>query len=50
MWSPAALPELLRETPLPIVASVARPGPRAEVRAALQRLGLIEGRGFVCAA
>ncbi len=36
--------------PFPIIASVARPGPRGEVRAALDRLGLVELRDYVCAA
>jgi glycosyltransferase involved in cell wall biosynthesis len=47
--TPAALPELARQG-LPIVVSVARPGPRGEVRAALAALGLLEGRDYVCAA
>ena len=47
---PAALPGLLAERRRPIVASVARPGPRREVRAALARFGLIELDDFVCAA
>ncbi|HZP43180.1 MAG TPA: glycosyltransferase family 2 protein [Candidatus Binatia bacterium] len=34
----------------PLVASVAGAGPRAEIRAALARLGLVETRDFVCAA
>ena len=33
-----------------IVVSVARMGPRAEIREALDRMGFIEGRDFVCAA
>jgi hypothetical protein len=44
------LPELLRQARLPIVVSVARPGPRGEVRAALAALELVEGRDYVCAA
>ena len=36
--------------PLPIIASVARPGPRGQVRTALERLGLVELRDYVCAA
>jgi glycosyltransferase involved in cell wall biosynthesis len=49
--TPAQLPELRsRSGPLPIVVSVARPGPRGEVRAALGRLGLVELRDYVCAA
>jgi glycosyltransferase involved in cell wall biosynthesis len=44
-------PEALRETPrLPIVVSVARPQPRAEIRGALASMGFVEGRDFVCAA
>lgn len=35
---------------VPIVVSVARPGPRAEIRAALARLGFEELRDYVCAA
>lgn len=35
---------------VPIVASVARAGPRAEVRNALEALGFVELRDFVCAA
>ena len=34
----------------PIVVSVARAGPRAEIRAALASMAFIEGRDFVCAA
>jgi len=48
--SPSMLPELLRQARLPIVVSVARPGPRGEVRAALAALELVEGRDYVCAA
>jgi Glycosyl transferase family 2 len=33
-----------------IVVSVARAGPRAEIRAALAALGFVEGQDFVCAA
>lgn len=33
-----------------IVVSVARAGPRAEIRAALAALGFVDGRDFVCAA
>lgn len=47
---PAALPALLRERRSPVVASVARPGPRALVRAALDGFGLVELRDYVCAA
>lgn len=35
---------------VPIVASVARPGPRREVRRALEAMGFVDGRDFVCAA
>jgi glycosyltransferase involved in cell wall biosynthesis len=48
--TPAQLPALVRETRLPIVVSVARPGPRAEVRAALSAFGLVDGADYVCAA
>jgi glycosyltransferase involved in cell wall biosynthesis len=48
--TPSELPELVRETGLPIVVSVARPGPRAQVRAALTAFGLVDGRDYVCAA
>jgi glycosyltransferase involved in cell wall biosynthesis len=48
--APAELPGLLASHPLPVIASVARPGPRGEVRAALDALGLIELRDYVCAA
>jgi glycosyltransferase involved in cell wall biosynthesis len=34
----------------PIIVSVARAGPRAEIRAALHAYGFIEGHHFVCAA
>jgi len=47
---PSALPALARETRLPIVVSVARPGPRAQVRAALAAFGLVDGADYVCAA
>lgn len=33
-----------------IIVSVARSGPRSEIRAALQRLDFVEGRDYVCAA
>jgi glycosyltransferase involved in cell wall biosynthesis len=48
--SPAALPALLAAQPLPLVASVARPGPRGEVRAALKAMGLVELRDYIYAA
>jgi hypothetical protein len=35
---------------LPLVVSVARAGPRAEIRAELAALGFEETRDFVCAA
>jgi glycosyltransferase involved in cell wall biosynthesis len=44
---PGALPAV-RGTP--IVVSVARDGPRAEIRAALARMGLVERRDYLCAA
>lgn len=47
--SPAALRALL-DRRLPVVASVARPGPRGEVREALAALGCIEQVDFLCAA
>ncbi|HTV22593.1 MAG TPA: glycosyltransferase [Polyangiaceae bacterium] len=47
---PAALPGLMRERRRPIVASVARPGPRGAVRAALAGFGFVELEDFVCAA
>jgi cellulose synthase/poly-beta-1,6-N-acetylglucosamine synthase-like glycosyltransferase len=34
----------------PIVVSVAREGPRAEIRAALARMGFVETRDYLCAA
>jgi glycosyltransferase involved in cell wall biosynthesis len=36
--------------PFPVIASVARAGPRGEVRATLERLGFVELRDYVCAA
>jgi len=48
--APAALPALMRERRSPIVASVARPGPRGEVRAALDGFGFVELEDYVCAA
>lgn len=49
--APERLPELrAREGAQPIVASVARAGPRREVRGALDALGLVELRDYVCAA
>jgi glycosyltransferase involved in cell wall biosynthesis len=44
---PAALPGLPRR---PIVVSVARAGPRGEVRASLATMGFREGTDFICAA
>ncbi len=35
---------------VPVVVSVARAGPRAEIREAMGRMGFVEGRDFVCAA
>jgi hypothetical protein len=35
---------------MPIVVSVARSGPRAEIRRAMARMGFIELRDYVCAA
>ncbi len=49
--APSDLTALMaREGQPPIVASVARAGPRSEVRAALRALGFTELRDFVCAA
>jgi glycosyltransferase involved in cell wall biosynthesis len=48
--APSALPALMRERRSPIVASVARPGPRGQVRAALDALGFVELEDYVCAA
>ena len=45
--APDALPSL---RPRPLVVSVARPGPRARIRAALVQMGFREHRDFVCAA
>ncbi len=45
--APEALPEL---PPRPLIVSVAGAGPRAEIRAACRRMGLLELRDFVCAA
>lgn len=42
-----ALPAL---APRPIVVSVARAGPRAEIRAALAAMGFVDGIDYVCAA
>lgn len=47
---PGALPALMRERRSPIVVSVARAGPRGEVRAALARFGRAELEDYVCAA
>ena len=44
---PARLPSLRG---LPLVVSVARPGPRALIRSALAEMGFVELRDFVCAA
>jgi glycosyltransferase involved in cell wall biosynthesis len=35
---------------VPVVVSVARAGPRAEIREAMARMGFVEGQDFVCAA
>lgn len=45
---PDRLPEVAQDRR--VVASVARPGPRADVRAALDAMGFVEGRHYVCAA
>jgi glycosyltransferase involved in cell wall biosynthesis len=44
---PDALPRLPRH---PLLVSVAGEGPRAQIRAALARMGFEEGRDFLCAA
>jgi hypothetical protein len=48
--SPSELPGLMRSEHSPILASVARPGPRAEVRAALDAQGYVERRDYSCTA
>lgn len=48
--APSELGAVLSAEPQPVVASVARAGPRSEVRAALAGLGLVELRDYVCAA
>jgi glycosyltransferase involved in cell wall biosynthesis len=49
--SPVIAPEGLRGVDgRPLVVSVAREGPRTEIRAALSTLGLLEGKDYVCAA
>jgi glycosyltransferase involved in cell wall biosynthesis len=48
--APGELPLLMRERRSPIVASVARPGPRSQVRAALDGFGFVELVDYVCAA
>jgi glycosyltransferase involved in cell wall biosynthesis len=48
--SPSELPGVMRGEPSPILASVARPGPRAEVRAALDAQGYVERRDYLCTA
>ena len=48
--APSELPALMRERRTPIVASVARLGPRSQVRAALDALGFAELEDYVCAA
>lgn len=45
-----AIDDLRRLPRLPVVVSVARAGPRGEVRAALAAMGFVEERDFVCAA
>lgn len=42
--------DLVRHRGEPVVASVAGEGPRSEVRGALDRMGFVELRDFVCAA
>lgn len=50
--APEALPRVRGSASdaLPVVVSVAHPGPRADVRAALTALGLVELDDYVCAA
>lgn len=49
--APVIPPERLPAVPAaPIVVSVARPGPRAEIRAALASMGFVERRDYLCAA
>ncbi len=45
--APDALPALPRE---PLIVSVARDGPRPEIRAALLAMGFVEGKDYLCAA
>jgi glycosyltransferase involved in cell wall biosynthesis len=47
---PAGLAALRQRLPLPIVVSVARAGPRREVRGALDALACVELTDYVCAA
>ena len=49
--APVIPPDRLAGVPAaPIVVSVAREGPRAEIRAALATMGFVERRDYVCAA
>jgi len=49
--APVVPPEALRSLPRqPLVASVSGVGPRTEIRAALDRMGFVETRDYVCAA
>jgi glycosyltransferase involved in cell wall biosynthesis len=49
--APVIRPEALREVRgTPIVVSVAREGPRGEIRSALAQMGFVEGRDYLCAA
>jgi glycosyltransferase involved in cell wall biosynthesis len=49
--TPVVAPEaLVGVRGVPIVVSVAHAGPRAEIRAALARMGFIDGADYVCAA
>lgn len=45
-----AIPELASLRGVPVVVSVARQGPRSEIRGALAAMNFIEGRDYVCAA
>jgi glycosyltransferase involved in cell wall biosynthesis len=49
--APVIAPEALAAVRgIPIVVSVAREGPRAEIRSALGRMGFVDGRDYLCAA
>ncbi len=49
--APVIPPDALRELRgVPVVVSVARAGPRAEIRAAMERMAFVEGEDYVCTA